>query len=210
MLTTVITASLEQAVAKYQTAISLASDYLGSRGIGPRVAEAARLGVVAEPEPGDEHMQGRLAIPYLTRAGVVAVKYRCIQDHSCKEASHPKYTGHSNKRPRMYNANAFFQHSSVIGITEGEFDALVLSHYVGIPAVGCPGVSTWQSHFPRCFSGYDQVLMFADGDKPGRDMARMIQKELMQTRVVYMPDDQDVNDVYLTEGADGLRKRAGL
>jgi len=27
---------------------------------------------------------------------------------------------------------------------------------------------------------------------------------------VFMPEGQDVNDVYLAEGADGLRKRVGV
>lgn len=214
-MTTRMTATtnlLEQATARYQSTVSGALPYLAARGIDPAVAAAERLGVVSEPEPGHEDFQGRLSIPYLTRAGVVNLKFRCIEDHDCKQSGHPKYLGLSGGegKPRLYNVEAFFARSSVIGIAEGEFDALVLSHYAGLPTVGCPGVSTWQSHFPRCFQGYDLTLIFADGDDPGRQWARMIQKQVHPSRVIPMPDGMDVNTVYLTEGVDGLRKRAGL
>lgn len=204
------TSLLEQATTAYQQTVNLASAYLESRGIEPPAVGAARLGVVAEPQPGHEQMVGRLVIPYLSRAGVVALKFRCMADHECKENGHPKYTGLTGKGPRLYNVNAFFDDSTVIAITEGELDALVLSHYVDIPAVGCPGVSTWQPHFPRCFNGYDQVIVFADGDQPGQDMARKLCKELPQARPVFLPDGLDANSCYLLEGAAAMRKRAGL
>lgn len=207
-----ITNLLEQATARYAAAVSEALPYLARRGIDLPVAEAARLGVVLDPQPGHEEFYGRLCIPYITRAGVVNLKFRCIEDHDCKENGHPKYLGlHGGEgKPRLYNVEAFFARSSVIGIAEGEFDALVLSHYVGLPTVGCPGVSTWQSHFPRCFQGYGLTLIFADGDDTGRSFARMVAKQVHPSRVLAMPDGMDVNEVYLREGADGLRKRAGL
>jgi hypothetical protein len=214
MPTTGITALLEQATARYQSQVNEAGPYLVRRGIDREVAEAARLGVVVEPEPGHEDYQGRLCIPYLTRAGVVTLKFRCIDPHdgTCKDNGHVKYLCPSGMgKPRLYNVDSFFSRSRVIAIAEGELDALILTHKAGIPAVGCPGVSTWQPHFPRCFNGFQQVLIFADGDQPGRDMARMITKELpMFTRTIQMPDGMDVNDVYLAEGREGLRQRAGL
>lgn len=206
------TALLEQATARYEAAVSEVLPYLAQRGIDPTAAAAARLGVVLDPEPGHDEFYGRLSIPYLTRAGVVNLKFRCIEDHDCKQEGHPKYLGlHGGEgKPRLYNVNAFFARSSIIGIAEGELDALVLSHYAGLPTVGCPGVSTWQSHFPRCFQGYGLTLIFADGDDPGRQWARMIAKQVNPCRVLTMPEGMDVNDMYLIEGADGLRKRAGL
>ena len=57
---------------KYAANISLAYDYLRSRGITPEAARLARFGVVAEPETGHEMFTGRLSIPYITKTVRVA------------------------------------------------------------------------------------------------------------------------------------------
>jgi DNA primase len=209
---TAITNLLEKATARYAAAVSEVLPYLERRGIDPQVAADARLGVVLDPEPGHEDYYGRLSIPYITRSGVVSLKFRCTEDHDCKENGHPKYlclSGGEGK-PHLYNVNSFFARSQIVGITEGEFDALVLSHYAGLPTVGCPGVSTWQSHFPRCFQGYGLVIVATDGDKAGREFGRMIQKQVPNTRVISMPDDEDVSSFYIKYGAEALRQRLGL
>jgi DNA primase len=41
-------------------------------------------------------------------------------------------------------------------------------------------------------------------------MAKHLSRELDNVFPVFMPEGQDVNDVYLSEGAEGLRKRAGV
>lgn len=197
---------LEQVTAEAEQNLHLATEYLAARGISEATARAARFGVVgtSEPIPGSERFAGRLCIPYLTPAGVVNLKFRAMNGED------PKYLCLSNSRPLLYGVYAFSSNGSVIGVTEGELDAHILTHEVGIPAVGCPGVSTWQPHHPRCFSGYDLVLVFADGDTPGHDLAKRICRDLDQARTVYMPDGQDVTDVFLSEGADGILRRAGL
>jgi DNA primase len=53
-------------------------------------------------------------------------------------------------------------------------------------------------------------MLFCDGDNAGREMAKNISRELDNVFPVFMPDNQDVNDVFLTEGADGLRRRVGI
>jgi len=40
--------------------------------------------------------------------------------------------------------------------------------------------------------------------------AKTITRELDNVFPVFMPDNQDVNDVFLAEGAEGLRKRVGV
>jgi hypothetical protein len=41
-------------------------------------------------------------------------------------------------------------------------------------------------------------------------MAKNLSRELDNVFPVFMPEGQDVNDVYLAEGAEGLHKRAGI
>lgn len=199
-----VTSFLGAATELYQEQLGLGLEYLAGRGISEAAARAARLGVVGTPARTHDRFQGRLAIPYVTRAGVVNIKFRSM------DGAEPKYLCLPNSKPLLYNVGAFFHPGSRIGITEGELDAVVLSHEVGLPAVAVPGVSMWDDHHPRCFTGFDQVLVFADGDGPGYDLAKRISRDLEQAQVIYMPDGQDVTDVYLAEGADGIRKRAGL
>lgn len=201
---------MEVATSTYQAEIRAAATYLGSRGIDPQMAQAYRLGVVQEPQPGHDWFRGRLSIPYVTRGGIVQMKFRCLQDHNCKDHNHQRYMGLTNVKPHLYNVNAFFDTAPYIAITEGEIDAMTLSWHAYIPAVSCPGVSTWQPHFPLCFKGFERVFLYADGDQPGQDLMRKVSKDLPQSQIIYLPNGEDVNSMFLKEGAAGLRKRAGL
>lgn len=203
--------SLGKAATKYAENLHLASSYLAGRGVSEATAVALRLGVVEDPEPGHELVVGRLAIPYLTRSGVVDIKFRCMVHEDCKNEGCVKYLAIPGlEGSRLYNVGAFFEDSPYIALTEGEFDAAVLHYEVGIPAVGCPGVQRWEDHFARCFTGYETVFVFADGDTAGRDFAKRVATELLQTTVVNLPTGEDVNSVFLTEGPEGLRRRSGL
>lgn len=200
---------MEIATATYELFVAEAVDYLAARGLGLALADTCRLGVVREPMVGHEAFEGRLSIPYITKAGIVNIKFRCMGDHECKEQGHGKYLGLSHPS-RIYNTLAFFEDTPVLAITEGEFDAMVLSYQVGIPAVSIPGAQAWKKFYRRCFTDYEKILVFADGDDPGRDFAKQISSLVDGITIVQMPQDTDVNSVYVAEGADGLRKRAGL
>ncbi len=89
---------LGKASNKYAGSIHLASDYLASRGISQEVARLASLGVVSEPEVGHEQYAGRLSIPYITKTGVVDLRFR-----SLNPAVEPKYMGMTGAETRMYN-----------------------------------------------------------------------------------------------------------
>jgi len=79
---------LGRAAAKYAANIYQAEDYLASRGITREAARMARFGVVEEPEIGHEAFQGRLSIPYITKTGIVDLRFR-----SLNPAVEPKYMG---------------------------------------------------------------------------------------------------------------------
>jgi hypothetical protein len=203
-----VRASLEEATATYELFAQGARSYLEARGIDLKVAATFRLGVVEIPVVGHEMFEGRLAIPYLTKAGVVNLKFRCMYNHDCE--GHGKYLGLPNSKTNVYNTLAFHRDSSMIAICEGEFDALVLDSLVGIPAVAIPGVQNWKAHYERCFVDYERVLIFADGDDPGKDFGKHVSSRIDGCTVIGMPHGTDVNTIYLSEGAEGLRKRAGL
>lgn len=167
-----------------------------------------------EPLQGHEAMAGRICIPYIKKCATVALKFRCIKDHECKEVGCSKYL--SDGQQWLFNTADVDVPSSFIGIAEGEFDAIIL-HQAGIPSVGIPGVDAWKSHpwWPELLKKHKRTLVFADNDSSkernyGHELAKKIQGTLLRARLVHLPENHDVTDTYLTEGAEGLFKRAGL
>lgn len=192
---------LTRATEKYSASIQLAEDYLKQRGIPLEVARLARLGVVEEPEVGHEAFKGRLSIPYVSKSGVVDLRFR-----SLNPAVEPKYMGLTGADTRMYNVLDIEKAGDWIGVCEGELDTLTLSACVGIPCVGVPGANSWKKHYTRLLADFERVFVFADGDQPGREFASSLARELPVT-IVNMPDGEDVNSVFVAEGADFLRSK---
>jgi DNA primase len=197
----------ETAVSQYQR--DLAGDinaqaYLATRGIGQAVAAQFRLGVVTCPQVGHEALRGRLVIPYLTPAGVVNLRFRCLRAHDCKAEGCPKYLGIEGMDTNLFNVLDLRKDSPFICVTEGEIDALTLS-MAGLPAVGVAGVENWKAHFARCLEDFSRILIFADGDKAGRKFASFLAREVRAVPI-RLPDGQDVNSLYVRDGADALRK----
>jgi DNA primase len=110
----------------------------------------------------------------------------------------------------MYNVLAFRNPSDVIAICEGEIDTITANTLCGIPAVGLAGVNAWRPFYARAFLDYQRVLVLADGDQPGKELGKKIASVVEQAIVIPMPDGMDVNATYMNEGADGIRRRAGV
>jgi DNA primase len=195
---------LGQASLRYAANIYQAEDYLRSRGITMEVARLARLGVVVEPEVGHESFAGRLSIPYITKTGVVDLRFR-----SLNPAVEPKYMGMTGAETKMYNVLDIEKAGDYIGICEGEIDTLTLSSLVGIPCVGVPGANSWKKHYTRLLADFERVFVFADGDQPGKEFATSLARELPVT-IIQLPDGQDVNSVYVQEGASYFHQKVGL
>ena len=193
--------SLTKAAKFYHSALQEAEDYLVERGITLEQATKARLGVVLEPLTGHEQYINRLAIPYITRSGVVDIRFRSM-DHS-----EPKYMGLTGATTHLYNVGAFFRAGSTMAICEGEIDTITLDLMCGIPAVGVPGVNNWKPHYSRLLQDFDKVFLFADGDTAGSDFGKFLSKELSNLTVVNMPDSEDVNSMYRQYGADYFKAK---
>ena len=195
---------LGRATHNYAGSISLAHDYLASRGIPIEVARLAQLGVVAEPEVGHEQYSGRLAIPYITKTGVVDLRFR-----SLNPAVEPKYMGLTGAETKMYNVLDVERAGDFIGVCEGEIDTLTISRCVGIPCVGVPGANSWKKHYTRLLADFERVFVFADGDQPGTEFARSLARELPVT-IVQLPEGEDVNSMFVLEGADYFHQKMDL
>lgn len=203
--------NLESAAQKYHANLDAVLPYLESRGIPEPVAEQYQLGLVAEPFSIDhERYVGRLSIPYLTRAGVVGIRFRCLEQHDCKESGCAKYLSPKNYPVSLYNVNSLFVRGDILVLTEGELDAVVCSAMVGVAAVGVPGVDAWRPHWSLCVSDFQTVLVAADGDKAGRGMVDRITDSVPNAIGRLFPEGHDVTSLYLAEGRQGVLKALGI
>ena len=187
---------LGKATEKYRENIYQAEAYLKNRGIPIEIARLAQLGVVEEPEVGHEAYIGRLAIPYVTKTGVVDLRFR-----SLNPAVEPKYMGLTGAETKMYNVLDIEKANNFIGVCEGELDTITMSGCVGIPCIGVPGANSWKKHYTRLLADFERVFVFADGDQPGTEFARSLARELPVT-IVQLPDGHDVNSMFVKEGAN--------
>lgn len=197
---------LQEAAETYHEQITpKAAAYLVGRGITREVAATYRLGNVVEPLVGDDEYVGRLAIPYLTPSGVVDIRFR-----STSPDQSPKYLSRTGAETKLYNVQALLKKSDIICICEGEIDAITMDGMVGVPAVGVPGANNWRSHFRLLFEDYSKVLVLCDGDQAGRDFGKKVAGEIDGSIIIHLPEGRDVNDLYMEEGAEGIKKRLGL
>ena len=195
---------LAKATTNYEQNLDEILPYLMGRGITEETARTFRLGFVKEPEIGHEPYIGKLSIPYLTPAGPIDLRFRSIvMDNGPKYLSRPGATTH------IYNVQALYEESEVLAICEGELDTVVATQ-AGFNAVGLPGANNWKPFYARVLADWGKIVLLCDGDNAGREMAKNLSRELDNVFPVFMPEGADVNDVYLNEGADGLRKRAGV
>ena len=157
--------------------------------------------MVDEPLPGHEPYVGRLAIPYVTPAGVVDIRFRSMRGEE------PKYMGMPGVTTTMFNAQIVLNAKEYICLCEGEIDAITLGAKSIHPAVGIPGVQNWKPFFTKILDDFDRVLILADGDTPGAEFGKKISRELSNVTVIHMPEGHDVNSIVIKEGIDWINER---
>ena len=196
----------------YAQNVDQAADFLASRGLSREQATGARLGKVCEPYSADhQRFVGMLSIPYVTPAGVIALKFRQLDPERT-----PKYDAPSGQHVRLYNVAALHSTGDTVAICEGELDALVMTHVVGVPAVGVPGASNWQDHWERCFADFDRVLVVADhdakadGSDPGVRHAKKVVKAVRGGQLVLPPAGHDLTEWVQAEGVEVVRDACGV
>jgi DNA primase len=202
-------ASLESAAETYASHLEEALPYLETRGIGRDIALSVRLGFVKSPTtPEHRAMTGRLAIPYITPAGVVGMTFRCIESHTCKGIeNHSKYKKAHGQLTTLYNVWDLHGTHRDIHVAEGEIDSLTLSKMCGLPSIGIAGATNWKPFWREVLSDFRHVYVYHDGDAAGEQFGRKVQKEVGRSVVlVPLPAGEDVNSMYLKYGPDRLRE----
>lgn len=198
---------LERATLQYAEHLDEAKEYLESeRGIDLEYARSSALGVVRDPVPGHEHLEGRLSIPYLTDYGPVNMTFRCMKDHACKEVGCAKYMRFKGTPTTLYGVQSIARADDWIAVTEGEIDAITLN-MIGIPALGVPGTENWQEHWPNVLDDFSRIYVFTDGDNAGDILWKNVSHHMNTAIRVAMPHGEDVNSMYNREGYKYLRGR---
>jgi len=207
MLSESLRESLTEAVMTYAASVDLAGEYLARRGITKEAAKRHLIGYVTQDNVavGHEMFVNRISIPFLATAGVVDCRFRSISDDIT-----PKYLSRVGAELTMYNPLAFQVPSDFIAVCEGEVDTITAHTLCQIPAIGLAGANAWKPFYARAFGDYQRVLVLADGDQPGKELGKKIASQIDTAVVIAMPDGMDVNATYLAEGADGIRRRAGV
>lgn len=148
-----------------------------------------------------------VSIPYWTRSGVTAMKFRRINGPG------PKYVGLTGQEVPMYNVEAIISHKPYIVICEGELDTVVAHHVCGVNAVGIAGVHLWKSHHQRMLKGFNDIFIVVDNDdveesdkNPGQDLALRIIRSLPWARNITLPRGMDLSEFVQAEGPAALRE----
>lgn len=181
---------------------------LEGRGISEEVAARFSLGTVSDPHQGHEMHEGWISIPYLTANDLcVGFKFRRLDDFK------PKYGSPAGQKTHLYNVSDVLLDSPYIVVCEGEFDTIITSGVLGIPAVGIPGVQAWKPHYPRLLLGYDTIFVAGDNDErddkednPGQLFSKRVAGEVANSQIVSLPPGMDITDYYLQNGHDATRE----
>ena len=199
--------SLERRAADYHSQLFSPSgtdllDYLTDvRGLHPETLSQFQLGAVVHPDGLDDKALGKISIPYLTKNGPVALRFR-----RGPEGEGPKYWQPPKSNITIFNVNELVKHQRWIAVCEGEIDCITATQ-AGIPAVGIPGASAWKDHYYTLFEGYERVIILADNDDQGagEEFAKKVAEEVPEPAIITMPDGHDVNSFYCEHGAQELR-----
>ncbi len=201
-------ATLTKAAQRYAGAAFLAEGWLEARGIDQDTSAGFGLGVVTDPIPEHDYLEGWLSIPYRTRSGdVTKIRFRCIEDHdgeSCRDLGHGKYLDVAGERQMVFNAGAILEAEDELNIAEGEADAMILTQ-LGLPAIAFPGAKSWRPHHKRMLAGFPHVYIWADPDEAGREFADRVRNDLPHARIVPLHDG-DVGETFLAGGVDAINE----
>jgi DNA primase len=188
--------------------------YLESRGLDKTVVDGSLLGFVVTPDPIHSQYEGRLSIPFITPTGVVYMRFRCIEElfypehKDCSDYSHGKYEGVSGSGTHLFNVSSLHVADSVVGVCEGELDALAASHN-GLASVGVPGANNWKPYYYRLFDDFERVLILGDGDSAGYEFTTKLAGNMPNAIPCPMPKGEDVSSFIVKNGASAFLEFVG-
>ncbi len=116
----------------------------------------------------------------------------------------PKYLSLHGDPPRLFNTVALDGASSVVGVCEGEIDAITATQ-CGLPTVGVPGATVWKAHWAYLFKGYQRVIVLCDGDEAGEKFGKAFAGRLKNTILVHHEPGEDTNSLFTKQGEKAVQ-----
>lgn len=115
-----------------------------------------------------DSLSGMITIPYKIAGNVVQIRGRSwpYQDTDPK----PKYKTCGGNSTRLFNSDAVWDNTEII-VTEGEFDAMILSQYGFANVVGAPGAKSWQDAWDGYVNQMRRIWLVFDRDPAGEQGA---------------------------------------
>jgi hypothetical protein len=155
---------------------------------------------------------GGIEILYLTREGELhAVQYRYALEGD------NRFKWRKGDTAILYGLWRLCEwtDSDTLYLCEGTSDTWTLWH-ADLPALGIPSASTWREEWWREVEGFERIVLIADADKAGKDLAKTLAKTCPDSlrervQVLQLPDGiKDANELWQREGANAERFRAAL
>jgi hypothetical protein len=155
---------------------------------------------------------GGIEILYLTREGELhAVQYRYALEGD------NRFKWRKDDTPILYGLWRLCEWtgSDTLYLCEGTSDTWTLWH-AELPALGIPSATTWESEWWREVEGFERIVLIADADKAGKDLAKTLAKTCPDSlrervQVLQLPEGvKDANELWQQVDADPERFREAL
>lgn len=175
-----------------------ARTYWRSQGLNDGTIERYRLGYC--PECPTYQQSASYVIPYYHAGNLISIRHRLATPNGCGKYR-PEFVGLPNQ---LFNLDALNPQSEEIHfgllnpgevlLVEGEVKSLYLSDIQDLPAVGMPGVESWQEEWIKYFAGVSKVYVTLDPDaeRKAADITRTLNANGIEARNVLLtckPDD---------------------
>lgn len=139
-----------------------------------------------------------IVMPYVRDGETINIKYRNIADKKDMQQS-------AGCEPCLFGWHLIDPNCRAVVITEGEFDAMILSQ-CGVSALSVnqgAGAHQWiESDYQR-LERFSDIFLWFDNDEVGQKHVREVGRRLGDARVKYVVSKQkDANDTFLSGGAD--------
>lgn len=205
---------LETAVQQYEQQLpgSPGESALLTRGLSLETIRAFLLGFVRDPLMGHDDYKNYLAIPYLTRAGPVGMRFKRIATHG------PKVLAILGSQVLPYNVASLVNSRVPLFLCEGEPDTWAATE-AGMNALGIPGVSSYDPLWRRLLRHHPDIRILQQGDTkipegmkvtPAVALTKSVISSGVYLKAIRFPDGMDVNDMLLRDGAARLREFCGM
>lgn len=147
---------------------------------------------------GTDFFYGHITIPYHNTGSVVQIRGKEIGG---------KYLTPPGQQSKLFNPDVAWG-ADEICITEGEFDALVLTQ-LGFPSVGVPGATAWKDEWNRYVEKAKRVFIVFDNDNAGQKGSEKVARIIgPRSRIVTMPEPEpnrpkvDPSEFIIGQGKD--------